>query len=68
MSNSLTRRITLGLFPLALGVLLRHYYSKLVRNKGKECVAVPLRSKELMYDEAFSVMRVSYHPPSSRFF
>ena len=62
MSNSLTRRTTLGLLPLVLGVLLRHYYSKLVKDKGtgKECVAVPLRNKELMYDEAFSVMRVSY--------
>jgi hypothetical protein len=65
MSNSLSRRIALGLFPLLLGVLLRHYYTKLVRDKnkgkGKACVAVPLRSEELMYDEAFSIMRVS-HP------
>jgi hypothetical protein len=64
MSNSLTRRTTLGLFPLVLGVLLRHYYSKLAKDKTKGCVAVPLRSKELMYDEAFNIIRVSYHPPS----
>ena len=67
MSNSLTRRTTLGLFPLVLGVLLRHYYSKLLKGKGtgKECVAVPLRNKELMYDEAFSILRVSYSSSTS---
>lgn len=49
------------MFPLVLGVL-RHYYSKLVKGKGngKECIAVPLCNEELMYDEAFSVMRVRY--------
>ena len=65
MSTSLSRRIALGLFPLLLGVLLRHYYTKLLvrdknKHKGKACLAVPLRNEELMYDEAFSIMRVSY--------
>jgi hypothetical protein len=59
MSNSLTRRTFLGLFPLVLGILLRHYYSRLPKGKGKEHVAVPLRRKDLAYDEAFCIARVS---------
>jgi hypothetical protein len=67
MSNSLTRRTTLGLVPLFLGILLRHYYNKLTKNKSRKnpsVVVVPLRSEELMYDEAFSIVRVSYPPLS----
>jgi hypothetical protein len=58
MSNSLTTRTTLGLIPLYVGVLLRHYYYKLIKDKSK--TAVPLRMEELMYDEAFTITRVSY--------
>jgi len=60
MSNSLTTRTTLGLIPLYVGVLLRHYYYKLVKDKSKTRFTVPLRREELMYDEAFSITRVSY--------
>jgi hypothetical protein len=60
MSNSLTTRTALGLIPLYVGILLRHYYYKLVNGKGKTSIPVPLRSKELMYDEAFTITRVSY--------
>ncbi|KAI9460341.1 hypothetical protein F5148DRAFT_1150733 [Russula earlei] len=56
MSNSLMRRTLLGLFPLLVRILLRHYYSKLVKGNGKG-KAVPLRRKELMYDAAFSITR-----------
>jgi len=65
MSNSLTTRAALGLIPLYVGILLRHYYYKLVKGKGKTSIPVPLRSKELMYDEAFSITRVSTVPPFS---
>ena len=49
---SLLWRNTPRLFPLVLGVLLQHYYqySKFV----KDIAAVPLRRKELIYDEVFS--------------
>jgi hypothetical protein len=60
MSNSLTTRTALGLIPLYVGILLRHYYYKFVNGKGKTSMPVPLRSKELMYDEAFTITRVSY--------
>jgi hypothetical protein len=58
MSNPLTRRTTLGFIPLVVAILLRHYYCKFVKGKGRGHVAVPLRIKELMYDEAFGVSRV----------
>ena len=60
MSNSLTTRTTLGLIPLYVGVLLRHYYYKLVEDKTKTRFTVPLRREELMYDEAFTITRVSH--------
>jgi hypothetical protein len=50
--------------PLFLRTLLRHYYNKLIKDNSREnasAVVVALRSKELMYDEAFSIARVSYH-------
>ncbi|KAI0301668.1 hypothetical protein B0F90DRAFT_287335 [Multifurca ochricompacta] len=62
MSSSLTARTTLGLMPLAVGILLRHYYDKIIKDKDKERTGatktfVPLRSEELIYDEAFSITR-----------
>ncbi|KAF8258131.1 Alpha/Beta hydrolase protein [Lactarius quietus] len=62
MSASLTTRTTLGLMPLAIGILLRHYYEKVLKDNNKSKNgdgAVPLRLEELMYDEAFTITRVS---------
>jgi hypothetical protein len=66
MSTSLTTRTTLGLMPLAIGILLRHYYDKVLKDKNKAKNgdgSVPLRLEELMYDEAFTLTRVSLHLP-----
>ncbi|KAN0137886.1 Alpha/Beta hydrolase fold, partial [Lactarius tabidus] len=60
MSTSLTTRTTLGLMPLAIGILLRHYYDKVLKDKNKAKNgdgSVPLRLEELMYDEAFTLTR-----------
>ncbi|KAH9165053.1 Alpha/Beta hydrolase protein [Lactarius sanguifluus] len=61
MSASLTTRTTLGLMPLAIGILLRHYYGRVIKDKSKNregaAVPVPLRLEELMYDEAFTITR-----------
>src|ERR1700761_2939304 len=65
MSTSLTTKTTLGLMPLAIGILLRHYYDRVLKDKNKSkngegaAVLVPLRQEELMYDEAFTITRVS---------
>lgn len=63
MSTSLAARTTLGLMPLAIGILLRHYYDRVLKDKNKSqngegaAVPVPLRLEELMYDEAFTITR-----------
>ena len=65
MSTSLTTKTTLGLMPLAIGILLRHYYDRVLKDKNKNkngegaAALVPLRLEELMYDEAFTITRVS---------
>ena len=72
--SSLTTRTTLGIMPLAIGILLRHYYDRALKDKNKRkneegaAVPVPLRLEELMYDEAFTITRVSSttSPPSLR--
>jgi hypothetical protein len=67
MSNSLTRKTALSFMPLFLRILLRHYYNKLGKKRSREnasAAVVPLRREELMYDEAFSIVRVSYPFPS----
>jgi hypothetical protein len=60
MSYSLTTRTTLGLIPLCVGIMLRHYYYKLVKDKTKAPFTVPLCREELMYDEALTITRVSH--------
>ena len=62
MPDTLAMRTTLGIIPLYVGILLRHYYYKLVKGKNKERYTVRLRRKELMYDEVFTITRVSYGP------
>ncbi|KAI9441920.1 alpha beta-hydrolase [Lactarius indigo] len=61
MSASLTTRTTLGLMPLAIGIVVRHYYDRVIKDKSKSREGstgpVPLRLEELMYDEAFTITR-----------
>jgi len=65
MSTSLTTRMTLSIMPIAIGVVLRHYYDRVLKDKNKSkneegaALPVPLRLEELMYDEAFTITRVS---------
>ena len=65
MSTSLATKTTLGFMPLAIGVLFRHYYDRVLKDRNKvkngegAAIPVPLRLEELMYDEAFTITRVS---------
>jgi hypothetical protein len=55
-------KTTFGLMPLAIGILLRHHYDRVLKDKIKantETGHVPLRLEELIYDEAFTLTRVS---------
>lgn len=67
MSTSLTTKTALGLMPLALGIVLRHYYERVIKDKSKSkegaAAPVPLRLEELVYDEAFTISRVSASSP-----
>lgn len=65
--SSLTTKTTLGIMPLAIGIVLRHYFARVRKDKNKSkngegaAVPVPLRLEELMYDEAFTITRVSLY-------
>ena len=71
MSTSLTTRTTLGLIPLAIGIFMRHYYDKVLKDKNKSmngegaATPMPLRLEELMY-EAFTITRMSFSPFSTQ--
>ncbi|KAH9055379.1 hypothetical protein EDB87DRAFT_1333457 [Lactarius vividus] len=69
MSTSLTTKTALGLMPLAIGIVLRHYYERVTKDKNKSrdgaTGPVPLRLEELMYDEAFTISR-SFMDASAR--
>lgn len=70
MVNSLTRQTGLKLGPIILDVLVKHYFDRL--RKDQEAKHMPkLMQEELLYDEAFNIIRVSsaysLHSWSSRF-
>lgn len=64
---SLTRSVGLRVGPIVLGTLVKHYLEKIRRDfvqdngsKGKEKdELVQLRQDELIYDEIFTVVKVS---------
>ena len=61
MSTSLATKATLSFMPLAIGVLLQTTttgYSN-IGTRRKSSDLVPLHLEELMYNKAFTVIRVS---------
>ena len=50
--------MTIG--PLFLETLVKHYFARVIKDSSK--LAVPLRSEELLYDEAFNIVKVSSDP------
>jgi hypothetical protein len=48
--------LTIG--PLFLETLVKHYFARVVKDSSK--LGVPLRSEELLYDEAFNIVKVSF--------
>lgn len=55
--NSLTRQAGLRLGPLVLETLIKHYFDRLLASaEGKGTTR--LRKDELLYDEAFSIVKV----------
>jgi hypothetical protein len=67
MPNSLTRRVGLTIGPLFLETLVKHYFARVIKDSSKS--GVPLRNEELLYDEAFNIVKVSLSAlPSYRYF
>ncbi|KAJ7287106.1 alpha beta-hydrolase [Mycena rebaudengoi] len=63
--NSLVTQAGLKLGPVVLETLVRHYFDR-IKNKSQEHKGTQLRQDELLYDEAFSIIKAfldtaSYH-------
>jgi hypothetical protein len=56
MPNSLTRRASLTVGPLFFETLVKHYFARVIKDNSN--TAVPLRKEELLYDEAFNIVKV----------
>lgn len=63
MVNSLTRQAGVKLGPLLLETLVKHYFDRLVKESESQGRAMTkLRQDELLYDEAFNIVKVRpYH-------
>ena len=63
MVNSLTRETGAKLGPLLFETLVKHYFERLV----KDSATTKLRKDELLYDEAFIIVKVrALHALSGR--
>ena len=63
MVNTLTRNVGISFGPIILETLVKHYFERL---KGEHHVGkglTQLRKDELLYDEAFNVIKVPITPP-----
>ena len=59
MVNSLTREAGARIGPLLLETLVKHYFDRLVRDNALlNGGTTKLRKDELLYDEAFSIVKV----------
>jgi hypothetical protein len=56
MPNTLISRVGLTVGPLFLETLVKHYFARVIKDSSKS--GVPLRSEELLYDEAFNIVKV----------
>jgi hypothetical protein len=55
--NALTGQVGLKVGPIVLETLVKHYFDR-IRNEGKQVGDKPLKEEELLYDEAFNVIKV----------
>lgn len=56
--NALTTNIGLRVGPVLLETLVAHYFDRFRRNSKEEKGVTQLRQDELLYDEAFNVVKV----------
>lgn len=61
MSNSLTRKAGLRLGPLVLETLVKHYFDRIKKeNAQRSNFATQLHQDELLYHEAFNIVKVRF--------
>jgi len=58
MPNSLTREVGLKVGPVMFEVLVKHYFDRLKKDVKKDDSGARLKEDELLYDEAFSIVKV----------
>ncbi len=61
MVNALTRKTGLTLGPIILETLVKHYFERLSKENDSE-ETTKLRKEELLYDEAFNIIKVRVLP------
>ena len=57
MVNALTRKTGLSLGPIIFETLLKHYFDRIAKDHESE-ESTRLRREELLYDEAFNIVKV----------
>ena len=61
MANSLTRSVGATLGPIVLETLIKHYFERLRKEVPDGKYTTQLRKDELLYDQAFTVTKVSIY-------
>lgn len=65
MVNALTRNVGVSFGPIVLETLVKHYFERLKKESPVGKGLTQLRKDELLYDQAFNVVKVrtpfSYH-------
>lgn len=58
MVNSLTTKVGATFGPIVLETLVKHYFERLKKEVPNEKATSQLRHDELLYDQAFNVVKV----------
>ena len=59
MVNALTRHTGFTLGPIVLETLIKHYFERVAKETESE-ETTKLRKEELLYDEAFNIIKVCF--------
>jgi len=59
MPNPLAAQVGLRAGPILLETLVKHYFDR-IRAKAESDLGTKLRQEELLYDEAFTVIKVCF--------
>lgn len=63
MVNALTRDVGISFGPIVLETLVKHYFERLKKDHSVGKGLTQLRKDELLYDQAFNVVKVRIIPP-----